>query len=146
MNIHLINNDNNNEDICLADSATTHTILKDKKYFSYLVLQEANVSTISGSIKLIEGSGRATLLLHGGTKIYIDDALYSSKSQRNLLSFKDIRRNGYHVETTNEENVEYLYITSIISDKKCILEKLPMFSSGLYYTYISTIEANVIVN
>ena len=146
MNIPLVNNDNNNEDICLADSATTHTILKDKKYFSYLVMQEANVSTISGSTKLIEGSGRATLLLHGGTQIYIDDALYSSKSQRNLLSFKDIRRNGYHVETTNEENIEYLYITSIISNKKCILEKLPMFSSGLYYTYISTIEANVIIN
>ena len=67
---------------------------------------------------LIVCSGRATLLLHGGTQIYIDDALYSSKSQRNLLSFKDIRRNGYHVETTNEENIEYLYITSKISDKK----------------------------
>ena len=105
MNIPLVNNGINNEEICLVDSATTHTILKDKKYFTYLVIQEANVSTISGSTNLIEGSGRATLLLHGGTQLYIDDALYSSKSQRNLLSFKDIRRNGYHVETTNEENV-----------------------------------------
>ncbi|GAV75933.1 hypothetical protein CFOL_v3_19409 [Cephalotus follicularis] len=32
----------------------------------------------------------------------ITDALYSTKSRRNLLSFKDIRRNGYHIETTNE--------------------------------------------
>ena len=117
-----------------------------KKYFSYLVMQEVNVGTIAGSIKLIEGSGRATFLLHGGTQIYIDDALYYSESQRNLLSFKDIRRNGYHVETTNEENIEYLYITRKISNKKCILEKLSMLSFGLYYTYISAIEAHIIVN
>ena len=124
MNISLINNNINNEDICLVDSATTHTILKDTKYFSYLLMQEANVSTISGSTNLIEGSGRATLLLDGGTQLYIDDALYYSESQRNLLSFKDIRRNGYHVETTNEENVEYLYITCKISDKKMHIRKI----------------------
>ena len=48
------------------------------------------MNTISGSAKLTEGSGRANILLPGGTKIHIDDALYSTKSQRNLLSFKDI--------------------------------------------------------
>ncbi|MCF6774923.1 GAG-pre-integrase domain-containing protein, partial [Corynebacterium sp. MC-12] len=63
-----------------------------------------------------------------------------------LLSFKDIRSNGYHVETTNEKGIEYLCITNIISGNKCILEKLPAFSSGLYYTYISTIETYAIVN
>ena len=53
----------NKDDICLLDSATTHTILKDKRYFSYLVMKEANVNTISGSTRLIEGSGRTNLLL-----------------------------------------------------------------------------------
>ena len=43
-------------DICLANSATTHIIFKDNKYFSHLTLGEANVNTISGSTKLIEGS------------------------------------------------------------------------------------------
>ena len=85
-------------------------------------------------------------MLPGGTRIHIDDALYSTKSQRNLLSFKDIRRNGYHIETTNEDNTEYLYITNVVLGKKNILEKLPVFSSGLYYTNISTIEAHAIVN
>ena len=33
MNIPLVNNGINNEEICLVDSATTHTILKDKKIF-----------------------------------------------------------------------------------------------------------------
>ena len=135
-----------NEDVCLIDSASTHTILKDKKYFSHLVMREANVSTISGSSNLIEGSGRATVLLHGGTRMHIDDALYSTKSHRNLLSYKDIRRNGYHIETIEEENKEYIAITSMVDGNKCYLEKLPSISSGLYYTFISTIESHSIIN
>ena len=69
--------------ICVADSASTYTILKDKKLFSFLIMQGSDVNTISGSAKLIEGSGRANILLPGRTKIHIDDALYSTKSQRN---------------------------------------------------------------
>ncbi|KAB2093666.1 hypothetical protein ES319_A02G108300v1 [Gossypium barbadense] len=84
-------------DTCLADSATTHTTLKDKKYFSHLTISNANVNTISGSSKLIEGSRSAIILLPKCTKFIIDDVLYSTKSQRNLLSFKDIRLNGYHI-------------------------------------------------
>ncbi|KAK7302565.1 hypothetical protein RJT34_13457 [Clitoria ternatea] len=134
------------EGVAVHQCATTHTILKNEKFFYHMEKQEANANTISGSINIIEGSGRASILLPGGTKLHIESALYSKKSQRNLLSFKDIRRNGYHIETTNEGKDEYLYITKLISDKKCILEKLPSFSSGLYYTYISTVETNVIVN
>jgi hypothetical protein len=134
------------DDTCLVDSATTHTIFKDRKYFSSLVKRETNVSTISGTSKIIEGSGRADILLYGGTKLHIENALYSSKSYRNLLSFKDIRLNGYHIETRNEGGNEYLCITKRNLNKTCVLEKLPAFSSGLYYTYISTIETHVIVN
>ncbi|CAN1319935.1 hypothetical protein LINPERPRIM_LOCUS31483 [Linum perenne] len=103
MSINFIGNNINNGDVCIIDSASTHTILKDKKYFSYLVMREANVSTISGSTNLIEGSGKTNLLLHGETKMHIEDALYSTKSCRNLLSYKDIRRNEYHIETTEEK-------------------------------------------
>lgn len=66
--------------------------------------------------------------------------MFSSKSPRNLLSFKDIRRNGYHVETINEMNVEYLGITKIVSDQKYVLEKLSTLSSGLYYAKISIVN------
>ena len=48
----------NGEDLCLGDSATTHTILKSKRYFSHLTMKETSVSTISGSTKIIEGCGR----------------------------------------------------------------------------------------
>ena len=134
------------EDFCLAKNATTHTILKDKKYFQQLILRKAKVNTISGSSNLIEGFKRANIMLPKGTKICIDDALYSSKSRRNLLCFKDIYDNGYHIETNNEGIEEYLYITSMISGQKLVLEKLSIFSSGLYYTTMRTIEANVAVH
>ncbi|CAN1337690.1 hypothetical protein LINPERPRIM_LOCUS37706 [Linum perenne] len=146
MSINFIGNNINNGDMCIIDSASTHTILKDKKYFTYLVMREANVSTIFGSTNLIEGSRRANVFLHGGTKMHIEDALYSTKSCRNLLSYKDIRRNGYHIETMEEENKEYLVITSIISGNKYIHERLPSISSSLYYTYISTIESHATIN
>ena len=76
----------------------------------------------------------------------INDVLYSRKSIRNLLSFKDVRKNGYHIETMNKGNVECLYITSIGFSKKLIAEKLSTFPSRLYHTTIMPIESYVIVN
>ena len=63
-----------------------------------------------------------------------------------MLSFKVIRQNGYHVETANEGNVEYLYITTINAEKKTVHEKLPALSSGLYHTNIGTVESHALVN
>ena len=83
----------NEGDVWLADCATTHTILRDKRYFLDFTLTNANVSTISGTANLIEGSGRENMMLPNETRFHINDALYSSKSIRNLLSFKDICRN-----------------------------------------------------
>ena len=140
-----INSKMNREDFCLADSVTTHMILKDKKYFKILKLCKANVNTISSSSNLIEGSGRAIIMLPKGTKLCIDDALYSSKSSRNLLNFKDICYNGYHIETYNKGNEEFLHITSIVLGQKLILEKLLIFSSGLYYTTMRIVETNVAI-
>ena len=101
-------------DVCLADSAITHTILRDKRYFLSLTLTSGNVNIISSTSNLIEGSERANIMIPKGTRFHINDALYSSKSTRNLLSFKDIRINGYHIETMNDGNKKCLYITSII--------------------------------
>lgn len=78
-----------------------------------------------------------------GTRFCIDNALYSFKARRNLLSFKDIYGNDYHIETNNEGSIEYIYITLMVSSQKLILEKLLIFSSGLYYITMRTIEANV---
>ena len=123
-------------DECLVDSGTTHTILKCKEYFSQLSPAETHISTISGTNSLIEGSGKAYILLPEGTRLIINDALYFSKSTKNLLSFKDIRHNGYRLKTMSENNIEYLQITSIKYGQKIILEKLRALSSGLYYLYM----------
>ena len=84
-------------DVCLANYATTHTILRDKRYSLELTLIKPNVSTISSTTNLVEDCRRANIVLLNGTRFHINDALYSRKSKRNLLSFKDIRINGYHI-------------------------------------------------
>ena len=133
-------------DVCLTNCVTTHTIIRDKRYFLSLTLTSGNVSTISGTSNLIEGFGRSNIMLPKGTRFHINDALYSRKSTRNLLSFKDIRRNGYHIETMNDGNKECLYITFIVYSKKLVVETLSTFSTGLYHTTIKPIESYVVVN
>ena len=68
----------NEGDVCLADYATTHTILQDKRYFIDLTLTNVNVSTISGTINLIEGPGRANIMIPNETRFHINEALYST--------------------------------------------------------------------
>ena len=43
-------------------------------------------------------------------------------------------------------NKEYLCITHIVSSQKLVVEKLSVFSSGLYYTIITTIELNMMMS
>jgi len=66
-----VNTSTNDEDICLIDSVTTHTILKSNKFFSRLVMREVNVSIIFGTTNIIEGSGRAIILLPRGTRLHL---------------------------------------------------------------------------
>lgn len=101
-------------------------------------MTETNVSTISDTTKIIKGFGRANVLLPRGIKLHIDTKLYSSKSHRKLINFKDIRLNEYLTETTNEGKITL--------EINCVLEKLPTLSSVLCYSYISTIEAHIVVN
>jgi 5-methylthioribose kinase len=56
------------------------------------------------------------------------------------LSYKDIRRNGFHVETNSDNKDEYLFITKHDGYNKRLLEKISSLSSGLYYTYIKHIQ------
>ena len=57
----------------LANCAATHTILKQKNYFSTL----ATVHTEFGSADLIESSIRASITLPGGTTFIINNDLFS---------------------------------------------------------------------
>ena len=64
------------KDICLVDSATTHTILKNRNFFSNIVFDTHKVSTIAGPAHIIEGYGKANLMLPNGTQIYVQNTLY----------------------------------------------------------------------
>ena len=76
----------NENDVCFADCATTHTILRDKRYFLELALIKANVSTISSTTNLVEGSGRANITLPNETRFHINDALYYKKKKKKNFS------------------------------------------------------------
>ena len=64
--------------------------------------------TIAGQDALIVDSGRATITLPMGTQITMEDALLYPDSSRTLLSYRDIRKNGFHVETHEDNKEEFL--------------------------------------
>jgi len=128
------------EELCLIDSCTTNSILTEIKYFQTLKRREGNVLTIAGRDALIVGSGRAIISLPMGTQILIEDALLYPDSTRTLLSYRDIRKNGLHAETCEQNKEEYLLLTRLTGYGKQICEKIPTLDSGLYYKYIKPIK------
>nr|CAD40421.3 OSJNBa0065J03.17 [Oryza sativa Japonica Group] len=127
------------EELCLVDSGTTNSILREIKYFQTLKKREGKVLTIAGSDTVIVGSGRAIITLPMGTQITIEDALLYPDSTRTLLSYRDIRQNGFHIETHMDNREEFLLLTKQNGYGKRICEKIPSLTSGLYYTYIKPI-------
>jgi hypothetical protein len=127
------------EEMCLVDSGTTNTILRENKYFQTLTKSQGNVLTIVGRDATIVGSGCATITLPMGTQITIDDALLCPDSTRILLSYRDIWKNGLHVETHEEYKEDFLLLIKDTGYCKQILEKIPSLPSGIYYTYIKSV-------
>src|SRR6266508_869139 len=97
-------------EVCLVDSCTTNTILRESTYFQTLKKSKGNVTTIAGRDAVIVGSGRATITLPMGTQLEIEDALLYPDLTRTLLSFKDTRKNKLHTETHSINNEEFLLI------------------------------------
>jgi hypothetical protein len=85
-----------------------NTILRETKYFHTLTKREGNVLTIAGRDAMIVGVGRATITLPMGTHITINEALLYLDSTCTLLNYRDIPKNGFHVETREENKEEYL--------------------------------------
>jgi hypothetical protein len=127
------------EELCLVDSGTTNSILREIKYFQTLTKRSGNVLTIAGRDAKIVGSGRATITLPMSTQVTIEDALLYPDSTRTLLSFRDIRKSGLHISTHTENNEEFLLISNPSEYGTNILERIPSLPSGLYYTYIKPV-------
>jgi hypothetical protein len=96
--------------------------------------------TIAGRDALIVGSGRTIITLPMGTQITMEYALLYPDSTRTLLSFRDVRKNGFHVETHMDNKEEFLLVTKLTVHGKKICEKISSLQTGLYFTYIKPIE------
>ena len=66
-------------------------------------------------------------MLPNGIRFYINNALYTKKSIRNFLIFKDTHENKFHVEIMNESYIECLYITFIVFGKRIVVKKTLIF-------------------
>jgi hypothetical protein len=96
------------EEICLVDSCTTNTIIRKTKYFQTLTKRMRNILTIAGYDVCIVCSKKDTIILLMGTQVTIKNALLYPDSTCTLLSYKDIRKNGLHTVTHEENNEESL--------------------------------------
>ena len=112
------------EELCLVDSCTTNSILREMKYFQTLKKREGNIMTIADRDALIVGSGRVTITLPMGTQITMKIALLYPDSTRTLLSSRDVHKNGFHVETHMDNKEEFLLFTKLTGDGKQICEKI----------------------
>ena len=121
------------------DSCSSNIVLRKIKYFQTLTMRGGNILTIAGSDAMIVGSGRATIILPMGTQITIEEALLYLDVTHTLLNYKDIRYNGIHVETHEENKEEFLLFTKDNGLGKETLEKVLSLPSGLYYTYIKPV-------
>jgi hypothetical protein len=88
--------------------------------------------TIAGRDVLIVGSGRTTITLPMGTQILMEDALLYPDLTRTLLSFRDVRKNGFYVETHIDNKEEFLLFTKLTGYGKQICKKI--YSLQLDYT------------
>jgi hypothetical protein len=85
---------------------------------------------------VIVGLGRDTLILPIGTQLVIEDALSMySDSTHTLLSYKNIRHNGFHVEhiMTTRMNI-YSSLKSTDTSSKCLRKFLHYQLDCISYT------------
>lgn len=119
---------------CIVDSGTSHTILRDRAYFRRITPSQRKVTTIMGQHQLEEGYGPATLQLPRGTIIHIESAIFAPKATRNLLSFKDIRKNRLHIQTAYYDSKEVLQLVTRTPTGIQVRETLNALPYGFYST------------
>lgn len=115
----------------LLDSATTHTILKDKNFFDANNLsnwQTRNLMTMAGSNVFRFQEGPAKVQLPEGTTITCMRAMYSPSAPRSLISYRDVRTNGFHLSTKILDSREAL----VFIQHNKIVETAFAAVSGLY--------------
>ena len=77
---------------------------------------------------------------YGYTNYERKDALLYPDSTSTFLSFRDIHKNGFHVQTHVDNKEEFLLCTKLIGYGKQICEKISSLQTWVYFTYIKPIE------
>jgi hypothetical protein len=93
---------------CIIDSGTSHSILRDNKYFASTTSSSGVITTITGQNQLEEGYGLAIVVLPGKTTLKIKSSIYAPTATRNFISFQDIRANDLYIHTNVQGNIEVL--------------------------------------
>ena len=127
------------EELCLVDSGTTNSILRETKYFQTLTKKTRKCFDNRRARCYDSWLQSCHIVLPIGTQITIEDALLYPDSKRASLSYRDIHQNGFYIETHDDNNGKILLVTKNRGYGKRIVEKILSFPSGLYYTYIKPV-------
>lgn len=123
---------------CVIDNGTSHTILRDPRFFSEIIPLNRLITTITGQKRLEEGYGPTTIILPNRTVIRVKSAIYAPTATQNLISFRDVRDNELHIHTSIDADTEVLHILKQSKNGMEVREILPAKPLGLYITQITT--------
>ncbi|KAG0587687.1 hypothetical protein KC19_2G183600 [Ceratodon purpureus] len=142
-------------DMALLDSGSTHTILRDPRYFDFSrqesetwrhgptasrrdseAWRTCELSTVAGKRKMTFREGRAKVKLPGGATLIYSHAMFAPEAQRSLISFRDLRAHGIHALTAIRDGEEIL---NLMQGDKC-LATARCGANGLYEIPISCLS------
>ena len=95
----------------MIDSATSHSILRERHHFTHLqYVKDESITTITGTTKFSHYIGDASVTLANGTSLHLRQAIWAPTATRNLSSFRDVLANDYHISTAKVEDKDVLHI------------------------------------
>ena len=124
--------------MALLDSASTHTILRDLKYFEFFgreceAWRTCELNIVAGRQNLKFREGWARVVLPRGATLVCNHAMYAPDAHRSLINFWDLRSHGIHVMTALRDAEEIL---ELWQGQKCLATAM-CGASGLYEIMIS---------
>ena len=138
MTIYETHSSNPNE--ALLDSASTHTILTNPRFFNFSNNEEnwqhCTIITMAGRRNIRFREGPATVVLPGGFTLNCERAMYAPDAPRSLISYRDLRMRNIHVSTAVENSEEVLELRQGLR----ILATARAGDDGLYKIVIAPLD------
>ena len=122
------------DSIFFLDSCTTHTIIKDLKFFVEIQSQQISIGTIGPNATDIgDGYGPAILLIDD-IRLEVPTAIYAPRAMRQLISFRDLSINqvNFFNERDMITNENYLVLSKVVDTNALKTVKCHMQPDGFY--------------